>query len=252
VGAGRAELDCFDVVEGLVIQGGQGVEVLNAISLHGALVESWPRAKITAQTVVPALISHWRRHGLPRYAQFDNDTIFQGPHHHRDTIGRVTRLCVNLGVVPVFVPPRETGFQASIESFNGRWQTKVWNRFHFDSRAALGAQSSRFVQAHRRRHAARIDSAPPRSPFPPDWTLDLQTIRAGQIIYLRRTDADGRIHLLGQTFPVDAHWPHRLVRAEVDLRDHCIRCYALRRRDPQHQPLLKVINHGIPQRPFAE
>ena len=30
--------------------------------------------------------------------QFDKDAIFQGPHHHRDSIGRVTRLCLSLGV----------------------------------------------------------------------------------------------------------------------------------------------------------
>src|SRR5262249_39961010 len=38
----RAELDSFDIVEGLVIQGGIPVEVLNGISLHGGLVGSWP------------------------------------------------------------------------------------------------------------------------------------------------------------------------------------------------------------------
>ena len=27
--------------------------------------------------------------GLPGYAQFDNDTVFQGPDAHSDTIGRV-------------------------------------------------------------------------------------------------------------------------------------------------------------------
>ena len=45
----KAELDRFDIVAGLVIQGGFAVETLHAISLHGGLVESWPRAKITAK-----------------------------------------------------------------------------------------------------------------------------------------------------------------------------------------------------------
>lgn len=42
--AGLAELDQFDFVEGLVIEGGIEVEVMNAISLHGGLVGSWPGA----------------------------------------------------------------------------------------------------------------------------------------------------------------------------------------------------------------
>jgi len=73
-------------------------------------------------------VEHWRAVGLPGYAQFDNDAIFEGAQVHPDTIGRVTRTCLSLGVIPVFVPPRETGFQAAIEGFNGLWQAKVWAR----------------------------------------------------------------------------------------------------------------------------
>jgi hypothetical protein len=113
VAARRAELDSFDIVEGLVIRGGTNVEALNAISLHGRLPASWPKGTITAKIVVKALLEHWRRHGLPAYVQFDNDTVFQGAHHHPDAIGRVTRLCLSLKVTAVFTPPHETGFQAA-------------------------------------------------------------------------------------------------------------------------------------------
>ena len=171
-----------------------------------------------------SLVSHWCRFGLPHYAQFDNDPVFHGPHIHPDTLGRVTRLCLSLHVTPVFAPPRETGFQAGIESYNGRWQAKVWNRFRFDSRTDLRTQSGKFVTANRRRHAVRQEAAPERRPFPEEWTLDLPVIPKGTIVYLRRTDDQGRISLLGRTFPVDPHWPHRLVRAEFHLEQHCIRC----------------------------
>ncbi|HMB05743.1 MAG TPA: hypothetical protein VKP69_18660, partial [Isosphaeraceae bacterium] len=89
VAARRAELDSFDVVEGLVIQGGTHVEVLNGLSLHGGLAVSWPIAVVTAKAATDALVEHWRAVGLPTYAQFDNDTIFQGPHQYADVVGRV-------------------------------------------------------------------------------------------------------------------------------------------------------------------
>ena len=118
VASKRQELDSFDVVEGLVIKGGPQVEVLNGISLHGGLAASWPvEASVTAKLVVASLIEHWRAFGLPGYAQFDNDTIFQGTHTHPDVIGRVSRLCLSLGVVPVFVVPHEFGFQSMIENW---------------------------------------------------------------------------------------------------------------------------------------
>src|SRR5262249_13963584 len=144
VAARRAELDSFDIVEGLVIKGGVPVEVLNATALHGGLVSSWPMAAVTAKAAVDALVRRWRADGLPAFAQFDNDTIFQGAHQHPDVVGRVMRLCLGLGVVPVFAPPRETGFQAAIENFNGRWQAKVWARFTHESLDQLRGRSDRY------------------------------------------------------------------------------------------------------------
>jgi putative transposase len=140
----RRELDSFDVVEGLVIKDGPQVEVLNGISLHGGLAASFPvEASVTAKIVVGSLIAHWRAFGLPGYAQFDNDTIFQGPHAHPDVVGRVSRLCLSLGVVPVLVVPREFGFQSMIESYNGTWQAKVWARFDQGSLADVQGHSQR-------------------------------------------------------------------------------------------------------------
>jgi hypothetical protein len=243
---GQAELDSFDIIEGLRLEGGAQVEVLNVVSLYGGLPGSWPRSRILSKTVVLAMLRHWRAFGLPVYAQFDNDNVFQGAHHIRDVIGRVSRTCLNLGITPVFVPPRETGFQAAIENLNGRWQSKVWARFHFGrSRGALLSQSGKFVRALRRRCAQRITSAPPRVPFPENWQGNLHEITRGQIIYVRRTNDRGQVEVLGHTFDVASNWPHRLIRAEVDLAQDCIRFYALRRREPDYQPLLKTITHRI-------
>jgi len=248
----RVELDSFDIVEGLVIQGGIQVEVFNGISLHGGLVVSWPHTVITAKFVVEAVVDHWRAVGLPGYAQFDNDPIFEGAQVHPDTLGRVTRACLSLGVVPVFVPPRETGFQAAIEGFNGLWQAKVWARFHHESLKGVRAQSARYVAAHRQRCAARIETAPERRRFPQRWQLDLQAHPQGRLVFLRRSNAHGEVQLLGRTFAVDRRWQHRLVRAEVDLTAQRIRFYTLRRRAPDQQPLVKEIHYGLPRRKFTE
>jgi hypothetical protein len=250
VAQGRSELDSFDIVEGLVIEGGIHVEVLNGVSLHGGLVASWPTTATTAKMATEALIEHWRGFGLPPYAQFDNDTRFQGAHQFKDTVGRVTRLCLSLNVTPVFAPPQETGFQAAIESFNGRWQAKVWSRFHHDSLAMLQVHSTRYIEAYRQRAAARIDSAPGRREFPPSWKLDLQAHPRGRIIFLRRTCEHGYVNMMGRSFFVDPNWPHRLVRAEVDLDAGVTSFFALRRREPTAQPLLSTCPYLLPRRRF--
>jgi transposase-like protein len=250
VAAGKLETDSFDIVSGLVIEGGTDVEILNVISLHGGLTASWPRPVITARVTVMALLEHWRQTGLPGYAQFDNDSRFQGAHQFPDNFGRVTRLCLSLQVTPVFTPPRETGFQAAIESYNGRWQAKVWQRFHYSSLGSLQNQSARFVAATRARAAERILAAPLRRSFPHSWQHDSQTLPTGKIVFLRRSNDHGQVRLLGHSFPVDPLWAHRLVRGEVDLDSSSIRFYALRRRKPTYQPLLAQFPYQLPSKPF--
>lgn len=250
VAEGQSEVDSFDIVEGLVIEGGTEVEILNGISLHGGLIASWPEGPITARRAAEALLEHWRAFGLPAYAQFDNDTRFQGAHQFPDSIGRVSRLCLSLKVTPVFAPPRETGFQAAVENFNGRWQAKVWARFHHDSLTALQQQSARYVAACHQRAAQRQEGAPPRRAFPASWQSDLQAPLQGRLIFLRRTGEQGQVQLLGRTFLVDPNWPHRLVRAEVDLDADRISFYALRRREPSTQPLLKTCAYRVPRKRF--
>lgn len=248
----EAELDSFDVVEGLRLEGQGWVEVLTGISLHGGLSSAWPAETVTSRTTQDALVSHWRAVGLPAFVQFDNDMRFQGSHLHPEALGRVVRLCLGLGVAVVFAPPREYGFQAQVEHFNGLWQAKVWSRFHHLSRGALQACSDRYVAAHRARSRLRIDAAPARRPFPQPWTPDLQRPPSGRMAFLRRTSEDGHVRLFGRVFAVSPQWGHRLVRGDVDIDAGLIQFHALRRAAPDHQPLLAEAVHRIPHRPIDE
>lgn len=248
--AGCAELDSFDFIEDLKIAGGPLLDVLTGTSLHGALAGAWVMEQASTSSTLQALAKRWRRDGLPTYAQFDNATIFQGTHRFANTVGRLSRLCLALGVVPVFAPPREPGFQNAIEGFNALWQSKVWQRHHFPDVAALEAASARYIGAYRAKTATRRETTPQRRSFPKSFKLDLRAPLKGTMIFVRRGDDNGSVHLLGRLFAVDRHWPHRLVRCEIDFTHQLIRFYALRRRDPADQPLLREIAYPRPTKPF--
>jgi putative transposase len=253
VAGAQAELDSFDIVEGLVLKDGPQVEVLNGVSLHGGLVVSWPTVSpVTAQMTVTSLVEHWRAVGLPGYAQFDNDMIFHGTHRYPDALGRVLRLCLSLGVVPVLVPPREMGFQAMIESYNGWWQSKVWSRWQHAGLEDLQQRSGRHVRALRQHRAARIEAAPDRRPFPGSWTLNLKMRPRGRLVYLRRTNGQGEVTLLGQSWRVSQGWPNRLVRCEVNLEKDKIHFFTLRRKDPSSQPQVLEVDYRLPNRGFQD
>jgi hypothetical protein len=249
VAAGHTELDTFDLIEDLNIAQGPTLTVLTGTSLHGGCVSIWPEPAITTHTIVAHLLERWRESGLPGYAQFDNDTRFQGAHQWPDTIGRVSRLCLALGVIPVFAPPREPGFQNLVENLNGLWQRKVWGRWRHSSLEALQQRSRLYVVYHRQRSALRREQAPPRQPFPLGWSFNPQAHPHGRMIFLRRTDVAGRVKLLGRHWAVSQVWIHRLVRCEIDLTENRAAFYALRRREPDDQPLLTTIPYvRLPRR----
>lgn len=248
--AGRAELDSFDWIEDLKIAGGPLVQVLTGVALWASQADAWPEPSRLTDTVLSRLTGRWQQLGLPHYVQFDNEAVFQGAHHVADTVGQVSRLCLALGITPVFAPPREHGFQNAIEGFNALWQAKVWQRYRFEDYAQLLAVSARYIAAHRARNAARREHAPGRRPFPKPFQFHPNTPLSGTLIFLRRTNEAGQAHLLGRSFPVAELWAHRLVRAEVNLDAHHIRFYALRRKDPADQPLLKEVPYHREHKPF--
>jgi hypothetical protein len=250
VAAGQAELDCFDFIEDLKIAGGPVLNVLTAKSLHGALTDAWVLPQLSAKGSLPCMLSRWRRDGLPAYAQYDNHNVFQGAHQFAHAVGRISRLSLALGIIPVFVPPLEHGMQNTIESFNGLWQAKVWQRHHVASVPELRVRSDAYIAAHRARTAEAREAAPGRRPMPEDFKLDLRAPLRGQMIFIRRTNERGRVRILGQPLAVSSEWPNRLVRCEVDFDNHHICCFGLRRRIPAEQPLLKTIAYHRPDKPF--
>lgn len=250
VAAQRAELDAFDVIEDLPLEAGPRLDVLTTRTLWGPVCGAWISATLSARWLCQRLETHWRAHGLPGYAQFDNDSRFQGTHTHPDVLGQVIRFCLSLGVTPVFAPPREHGPQNLNESFNSLWQKKVWERFHHPDARAFQTASDRFVAAYQQRRAGRMEGAPRRRAFPRGWKLDFQRPSKGTVIYLRRTDQKGAIRVLGHSWQVDEQWLNRLVRAEVDLDRQQIRCYRLRRRAPSEQTLAKILPYKFPVKRF--
>jgi hypothetical protein len=246
-----AELDQFDYIEDLCIEGGKTFQVLNGISLHGGMVGSWPMCRMTAENTVQKMIEFWNEFGLPDYAQFDNSTVFQGS-RWPDSLGKVIRCCLSLNVIPVFVPPRETGFQASIENDNGRWQRGVWERFRFENLNDVQRQSAVYVEAMRNKNWERHEAAPTRWQIPKTWTLDYSKRPKGKVIFIRRTTDEEYVDVMGHWWLVPGAGAHKLVRTEVDLTKNKISFYRIRRREPNAHELIAVAKYHFPNKPFKE
>jgi hypothetical protein len=72
------------------------------------------------------------------------------------------------------------------------------------------------------------------------------------LVFLRRSNDQGVVDLLGHSFIADRRWARRLVRAEFNLTHGRIRIFALRRSQPQVQPLLSEHPYQFPNATFKE
>src|SRR5262249_61690642 len=108
------------------------------------------------------------------------------------------------------------------------------------------------VAALRRPGAARCEPAPARRAFPVRWKLNLKKRPGGRLVYLRRSNGNSEVALLGELWPLGQTWPNRLVRCEVDLDRDKIRFFTLRRKDPTSQPQIREVDYRLPNRVFQD
>ena len=100
------------------------------------------------------LVDSWRVMGLPRVSQMDNEMAATGGGRYRCSLSQIIRLHLLLGVHLRFIPPKEPGRNAAIESFNAVWQARVLRHPCPDLRA-LRRTSDRFLEYYHVRKPSR-------------------------------------------------------------------------------------------------
>ena len=76
----------------------------------------------TSDSVCQELLRFWKIVGIPDFLQMDNDLAFWGSLRSPRAVGKVIRLCLSLGVTPVFIPQGEPWRNGVIEHFNNTMQ----------------------------------------------------------------------------------------------------------------------------------
>ena len=76
----------------------------------------------TAISACQSMIRLWKIVGIPDFLQMDNDLAFWGSLRHPGAVGKLIRLCLSLGITPVFIPLSEPWRNGIIERFNSTMQ----------------------------------------------------------------------------------------------------------------------------------
>jgi transposase InsO family protein len=130
--------------------------------------------------VIEFLLGCWTENAIPNYLQMDNGAYFIGDLIHPRHFSRVVRLCLHLGVEPVFIAPRKPWMNGTIEDFNGDFGEKLWEREHFKDLEHIRREAEIFLERHNNRQDwkyRKIDrKSVPQRRIPGDFEIDINNI----------------------------------------------------------------------------
>jgi hypothetical protein len=170
----------------------------------------------------------WKSLGIPEQVQFDNarEVVGWGPAARYLT--RVLRVCLRFGVKPLLIPPGRPQRNGSIESFNGWFQPRLFQR-HYSQVSTLKRELQRLEETVNTQHVQpRLRGLTPVQhrrrtklrKLPPTYLIPREPLplAAGRITFFRQVTAHGNIHLLSLTFKVSKRLKGEYVKVLLDTQ----------------------------------
>jgi putative transposase len=179
--------------------------------------------------IVDFLVDAWQRMGCPKYLKMDNCLDFRGSNLYPRSPSKLMRVCLDLGVQPVFIPLREPWRNGVVENLNGLLARFLFRTHTFATEKQLHQAVQRMETTINTTH--RLPALRGKTPqeftahaklrYPPnhyDWrTRDLRLLK-GNVIFLRFVRKSGRITLTAKDkFLVGKKYKWHYVRAVVDV-----------------------------------
>jgi len=180
--------------------------------------------------IIEAMWAVWMRLGLPRFEQVDNEWVFFGSPAHPRGMGNLIRLCLPLGVEPVFIPIREPWRNGTVEKFNDHWEQKFFSRTPMESAEQLASESLAFEARHNSRYRyGKLGGKTPMQSFalfgiplrlPPETPplqRPLPKPTHGRYHLVRFIRSDGLLDIFTEKFKMPPETQHEYVQATVDV-----------------------------------
>lgn len=238
------------------LEGGPKVFAFHTIDLQTHAIAQTLSTDKTALMVREHALQAWQTLGLPDGLQMDNDSAFTGGGKAPRRFGDFVRLCLSLGIEPLFLPVGEPKRNGVVERLNGLWSRAFWNRRHFRSVAQVKRASPDFTAWYEHHYfppalngllpgqARRQDRRPRLTAKDIRALPDALPLTAGHIHFLRRVEADGMIRVLNEPWKVDKRLAGQYVWATVVTHKRRLEIYHWRRAR-EGARLVKVLRYAI-------
>ena len=179
--------------------------------------------------IVDFLVSAWQKLGRPRHLKMDNCLDFRGSNRHPRALSKLMRVCLDLGVQPVFIPICEPWRNGVVENLNGLLDRFLFRTKTFDTEQQLHKAVQCMETTINATH--RLSTLQGKTPqeftahthlrYPPtgyDWrTRDLRLLK-GNVTFIRFVRKSGRITVTARDkFLIGEKYKWHYVMAVVDV-----------------------------------
>jgi putative transposase len=179
--------------------------------------------------ILDFLVDAWQRMGCPKRLKMDNCLDFRGSNLYPRSPSKLVRVCLDLGIQPIFIPLREPWRNGVVENLNGLLARFLFRTHTFDTEKQLHQAVQRMQTTLNTRH--RLPALEGKTPqeftahaklrYPPadyDWRRrDLRLLK-GHVTFIRFVRKSGRITLTAKDkFLVGKQYKWQYVLANVDV-----------------------------------
>jgi len=179
--------------------------------------------------ILDFLVSTWQKMGCPRCLKMDNCLDFRGSNRHPCALSKLMRVCLDLGIQPVFIPICEPWRNGVVENLNGLLDRFLFWTNTFETEKQLHQAVQRMETTINTTH--RLSTLQGKTPqefaaraklrYPPahyDWrTRDLRLLK-GNVTFIRFVRKSGRITLTARDkFLIGKKYKWHYVMAVVDV-----------------------------------
>lgn len=199
---------------------------LNVMDIYTHRAKLNPCRTKADHNIASGLVESWKYLGIPDFLQVDNELSFRGSNRFPHSFGIVIRLCLSMGVQPVFIPVGEPWRNPQIESFQDVFDKAFFRSQFFPNYDALCKEARVFEDFHNENYVysylkgktpnasfedAEIEKLP-KSFMPPQENIPIEE---GYIHLIRFIRSDQVLDIFGEKFTVHEDLIYEYVIATI-------------------------------------
>lgn len=227
-GAQPGQLHQADLIGPRHLEGGIRFSAFNLIDVGTHMVATEIHPQVRPPLLAAGLTAIWARLGVPTRLQLDNHSTLRGGIPPATAhFGPVVATCLDLGVIPRFIPLREPWRNGVVEHFNDVWDKAFFRTTRFSGLDHLTAEAASFEAFHNRyhRYSAHGGRSPrevhadhPPQALPAPYQLPTRLPAKGKIEAIRFVRSTRRVDLWGHRITLADTHTYTYVTAVIHVR----------------------------------